>query len=319
MDQTGSFWICTGAGSPGTWVNPSGSGAFVPLSTVTTKGDLIVGTAASTVSRLGVGTNNFVLVADSTQPTGIKWAAVTSVGSVATDPIWTTKGQLAVATGSAAAAALNVGSDGQLLVADSTQPDGIKWATVPVGSVPAGSSLLVYRYTVTGSPKASIDTGVDTPNAGSNDWTNGDLLEIHLYSRTDEVVALSAVNVTFNNDAGANQYVYERFRASNTTLAGAASGGSTSIQVLVAGASTLANVFTNSRMSVPAYAATVGLKTVEMTAGHADTNTGQAEFNAWAAVYRSTSALTRAAFAPNTVGKNFVVGTELLIYKRTAS
>jgi hypothetical protein len=46
----------------------------IPLSTVTTKGDLIVATAASTVSRLGLGTNGQRLVADPTQTTGVKWA-----------------------------------------------------------------------------------------------------------------------------------------------------------------------------------------------------------------------------------------------------
>lgn len=44
------------------------------------KGDLVVGTGADTFSRLGVGTNNQVLSADSSTATGLKWATVSSGG-----------------------------------------------------------------------------------------------------------------------------------------------------------------------------------------------------------------------------------------------
>ena len=39
------------------------------------KGDLVVGTGADTFSRLAVGTNTYVLTADSAEATGMKWAA----------------------------------------------------------------------------------------------------------------------------------------------------------------------------------------------------------------------------------------------------
>lgn len=47
--------------------------------------------------------------------------------SVATDPIWTAKGQLAAATGAAAAQALAVGTNGQTLIADSSAAAGVSW------------------------------------------------------------------------------------------------------------------------------------------------------------------------------------------------
>jgi hypothetical protein len=46
----------------------------VDKSTATTKGDLLAATAASTLARLGVGTDGNVLTADSSQSTGLKWA-----------------------------------------------------------------------------------------------------------------------------------------------------------------------------------------------------------------------------------------------------
>lgn len=50
-------------------------GAGIPTSTVTAKGDLIAGTANNAVSRLAVGSNDQILVADSSTATGLKWAA----------------------------------------------------------------------------------------------------------------------------------------------------------------------------------------------------------------------------------------------------
>jgi hypothetical protein len=54
--------------------------AYVPKTLTTTKGDIITATAANTPARLGVGSNDQILVADSTASTGLKWATA-SAGS----------------------------------------------------------------------------------------------------------------------------------------------------------------------------------------------------------------------------------------------
>lgn len=59
----------------------------VPLSgiqetLVDAKGDIVAATAADAVSRLGVGSNNQVLTADSSTATGLKWATPSSGGKV---------------------------------------------------------------------------------------------------------------------------------------------------------------------------------------------------------------------------------------------
>ena len=56
-----------------TGLDPAGS---VSKGIVDAKGDLLVGSANDTVDNLPVGSNNYVLVADSAQTLGIKWAAL---------------------------------------------------------------------------------------------------------------------------------------------------------------------------------------------------------------------------------------------------
>ena len=48
------------------------------------KGDLLAGTAADTITRLGVGANGTILTADSTEATGLKWDLPSTGGSTFT-------------------------------------------------------------------------------------------------------------------------------------------------------------------------------------------------------------------------------------------
>jgi hypothetical protein len=73
-DSTSSQWVEVGNADP-------------TFNTLTTKGDIVT-RSSSAISRLGVGTNNQVLVADSTQTTGMKWGtspAVTTSSTRSTD------------------------------------------------------------------------------------------------------------------------------------------------------------------------------------------------------------------------------------------
>jgi len=52
------------------------AGAAIAKTLIDAKGDLIVGSAADTAARLAVGTNDYVLTADSGATNGVKWAAL---------------------------------------------------------------------------------------------------------------------------------------------------------------------------------------------------------------------------------------------------
>ena len=91
--------------------------AQIPDSLLTTKGDLIAATGASTPARLGVGANDTVLMADSTASTGIKWGTVTAGGMTQ------------IASGNLSGSSVNITSISQsyknlVLVIKSAQPSG---------------------------------------------------------------------------------------------------------------------------------------------------------------------------------------------------
>lgn len=103
--------------------------AFDALSPLTTKGD-IIGFDGTDNVRLGVGSNNQVLTADSTTTTGLKWATVSS-GNVTTLGLWensaTISANYTVTTGN------NAMSSGPITISSGvtvTIPSGSSWVII---------------------------------------------------------------------------------------------------------------------------------------------------------------------------------------------
>lgn len=240
--------------------------------------------------------------------------AYVNPGTGASSPL-TTKGD--VWGYSSADARIPVGTNGQVLTADSTQTLGVKWAAAATTPAGIGSSALVYRYTVTGADKASIDTGVDTADAGSNDWTNGDLLEVFVISRTDIASALDSVVFNFNNDTGAN-YDRQHIQGNNTTTSAAAVTSSTGLTINTHGSGGTAGYAGTANLAIPNYAGTTFNKIGYLAGVRIDGSAANAQSIQYVVGWRNTAAITRLAVA-GIGGQKLKVGSQLLIYKRLAS
>ena len=78
-DSTDGVWYPIGTGAH-THADYITSSSAINPTIVDAKGDIIAATAADTVARLAVGTNDQVLTADSSTATGLKWAAPAAGG-----------------------------------------------------------------------------------------------------------------------------------------------------------------------------------------------------------------------------------------------
>lgn len=92
-----------------------------------------------------------------TGPTG-----PTGSGNVATDSIWDAKGDVAAATGADAAVAVPVGTDGQVLTADSGETAGVKWADPPSGTQDGWNTAgETWTYDTADSPTFTFKVAAD--------------------------------------------------------------------------------------------------------------------------------------------------------------
>lgn len=78
------------------------------------------------------------------------WSTPAGGGSVASDAIWDAKGDLAAGTGADTASRLAVGTNGQVLTADSTQATGLKWSN-PAGGGDALTASPLSQFAATTS------------------------------------------------------------------------------------------------------------------------------------------------------------------------
>jgi hypothetical protein len=106
-------------------------------------------------------------------------------GDIATDPIWAAKGDTVAATGASAAVRVPVGTNGQVLTADSAQAAGVAWTTPAVTPTGTASRFAVYDnlgnladYT---PMSINADNGVDLNQAVAPAATGGYIKHNNFY------------------------------------------------------------------------------------------------------------------------------------------
>jgi hypothetical protein len=135
----------------------------IQASTATTKGDLLAASGASTVTRLGVGTNGYVLTADSTQSAGMKWAAASGSGVAGWKNLISDYGADNTGVTSASSAIASACSDA---VAAQPQPYGL---IVPPGKYKVTAAQdLPWNMTLQGAGAA----GGDVTEQFTGSWFN---------------------------------------------------------------------------------------------------------------------------------------------------
>jgi len=184
----------------------STASAAVPKATVTTKGDLIAATASATVTRLPVGTNTYVLTADSAEATGLKWAA-------ASGGVTSVTGTTPIASSGGATPAISI--------ADATT--SVKGAVQLSDSTSTTSSVLAATPTAVKSAYDRGSTGV-TDAASAQSTANAAVPKSVVDAKGDILVA-SANDTVTRLPVGTNTYLLTADSAEATGLKWAAAGG----------------------------------------------------------------------------------------------
>jgi hypothetical protein len=338
-----------------TW--DAGSSSWVPKRPVMwidadAKGDLFAASANDVVGRLPVGTNGQVLVADSTQTLGVKWAPVPGGGYVAVDTIWDAKGDLAVGTGADTASKLTVGANNTVLTADSTQTTGVKWAAaggasplttkgdlyghssvdarVPIGAdgqvlVADSGQALGLRWGAVPSGTGGALTLLSTTNlsgsatfdVSSISGAYNDLILVLIARGTNSAVA-ETIYVNFNGDNAAHYYGEFITVQGTTSAAGIETSASAQPSVgHVPGNTGLASSFGVIEMTLYGYASTSWLKPYQWHSFSLDILTSTNYYiHRGGGLWNSTAAINRVQFGGRNTA-NLASGSQLRIYGRS--
>lgn len=154
-------------------------GSAIPPSLIDARGDLLVGTADNTVTRQPVGPNGQVLMADSTQATGVKWAPAPGA-ALALDQWLQWGGVNTIQRTASGRINIEPGVSEHVVVKTLTGPANIQSETAELhqdatlSMLAQGNGRLFVRYVISGGGATPWSLGTDGATQNfrfSRDWT----------------------------------------------------------------------------------------------------------------------------------------------------
>lgn len=228
----------------GTYPNPTLAVDRVPETIFDTAGDLLLGTGADAYARLPVGADGEILVADATAtPWGVKWETPATVYPFNLlnheDTTYATPalGRMIAGNGTTWGG-VDVGADGDVLIADSGEAAGVRWGALSVSDpevlalagVTSAANKLFY-FTGSGTGAVTDFTGfgrslVDDANAAAAQTTLGLVIGTNVQAWDADLDLYAAISPSANVQTLLGSASFAAFRAS---LGAAASGANTDI------------------------------------------------------------------------------------------
>jgi len=179
--------------------------------------------------------------------------------------------------------AINVGTDGQVLQAQSSTASGLTW-----GALPTGDTQQYIR--ISGDTNAGSPTSVTISSIPSTYKHLRLIISANLYSTSQEIY------IRLNSDTASN-YAYGETKATNATLTW---NGASSVNVMYTGGGKLFAAFEHSYMIMDLYhyANTNFYKTALFSSDESVANSagGGGELNKNVGIWKSTSAVSSITF-----------------------
>jgi hypothetical protein len=207
-----------------------------------------------------------------------------------------TKGDLLVATASATVARLGVGSNGQILIADSASTPGVKWGLPGIAQL--------------------SDSTLGADGTFSFTSISGSYNHLLLIGRVrlKNSSLLDNLQIRLNNDSGSN-YLGQQMKASGNTANGTENLGATSAVLGRFPANTATASYMGAfALVIPSYASTSGFKPgISISYGIGDSSSGDQIVQTIGFIYVSASAISRIDLFGATTS-NCASGSQVTLY-----